>query len=459
VRAATPDPESGGVDRDTIAAVATPPGRGGIGIVRLSGPRSVAVASAIAGAIGAARQATLRTFRDVEGRTIDEGVVLYFAAPASFTGEDVVELQGHGGPVVMDLLLEAALAGGARIARPGEFSERAFLNGRMDLAQAEAVADLITASSRAAARNAARSLTGEFSRRIEALAAEMLDLRTFVEAAIDFPEEEIDFLADAALRRRLERLRADLGDIRSRAREGALLNEGISVVIAGRPNAGKSSLLNRLAGYDRAIVTDIPGTTRDVLAERIVLDGLPLRIADTAGLRPTGDRIEQEGVRRARAEIEGADRVLLVSDVTSGEDPLAIAREEALPFERLTLVLNKADLARDETVGILPASEPPRVRLSALTGEGVDSLVRHLKDVVAFREDEGGFSARRRHLDALRRAAGFVNEGIDALTSRGAGDLLAEDLRVAHEVLGEIVGRVSSEDVLGAIFTSFCIGK
>jgi len=446
----------GSLDRDTIAAVATPPGRGGIGIVRLSGAAAGQIAECMAGPLPPPRQAALRTFRDVEGRTLDQGIVLFFPGPRSYTGEDVIELQAHGGPVVMDLLLESALVGGARLARPGEFTERAYLNDRIDLAQAEAVLDLIDSGTKAAARNAARSMSGEFSRRVSSLGEAILDLRVYVEAAIDFPEEEVDFLADGVVLGRLQALRADVAAILAEAAQGALLNEGITVVIAGRPNAGKSSLLNQLAGYDRAIVTELPGTTRDVLSERITLGGLPIQVVDTAGLRDSGDVIEREGVRRARLEIAGADRVLLVFDATEPEDPLAFAREEGLPLERLTIVFNKMDLvgptARLETAC-------PSVRISALTGVGLDDLAAHLKEVVGLREDEGGFSARRRHLDALRRALDLLDRGIEQLSSWGAGELVAEDLRCAHEALGEILGRVTSDELLGSIFSSFCIGK
>lgn len=446
------------LDRDTIAAIATAPGRGGIGIVRISGVRARAVAAALVGGLPATRRAALRSFRDAQGVAIDQGVVLFFAGPASFTGEDVVELQGHGGPVVLDLLLEAALAAGARMARPGEFTERAYLNGRIDLAQAEAVADLIASGSRAGVRSAMRSLSGEFSKRIDALSNSLSELRLYVEAAIDFPEEEIDFLADSNVRERIRRLQHEHAELTMRARQGALQNEGMTVVIAGRPNAGKSSLLNRLAGYDRAIVTAIPGTTRDTLSERILIDGLPLRIVDTAGLRRTDDPVEQEGVRRARLELAQADRILLVCDASTGEDPITIAREEQLPLERLTVVMNKIDIAS------LPPGEDvdrtlPCVQVSALTGAGFDALAHHLKATAGWRDDEGAFSARRRHLDALRRAGDLIEHGLAELESHSAAELLAEDLRLAHDALGEIVGHVSSDDLLGRIFASFCIGK
>jgi tRNA modification GTPase len=448
-------------DEDTIVAVATAPGRAGVGIVRLSGPGASRIGTRLAGHLPAPRRAGVRRFRDVDGGLVDRGLVLYFPAPASFTGEDIVELHGHGAPVALDLLVEAALAAGARLARPGEFTERAFLNGRMDLAQAEAVADLIDSGSRAAVRSAMRSLEGEFSARIDALAVRLLELRLFVEAAIDFPEEEIDFLEDGSVSAHLRQIIEDLDVLRNGARQGALLNEGISVVIAGRPNAGKSSLLNRLSGHERAIVTPHPGTTRDVLVERILVEGLPLRVVDTAGLRATDDVIEREGVRRALAEIERADRILLVTDATADEDPLAVAREERLPLERVTLVRNKIDLT-GVAPGVEPAGTvgaPPVIRISALTGSGLGDLVAHLKAAAGWRDDEGVFSARRRHLDALRRTADLLEHGAAALAAGGAGELLAEDLRLAHDALGEIVGRVSSDELLGRIFASFCIGK
>jgi tRNA modification GTPase len=446
------------LDRDTIAAIATAPGRGGIGIVRISGARARAVATALVGGLPATRRAAVRSFRDAQGVAVDQGVVLFFAGPASFTGEDVVELQGHGGPVVLDLLLEAALAAGARMARPGEFTERAYLNGRIDLAQAEAVADLIASGSRAGVRSAMRSLSGEFSKRIDALSSGLTELRLHVEAAIDFPEEEIDFLAESNVRERIRLLQHELAELTMRARQGALQNEGMTVVIAGRPNAGKSSLLNRLAGYDRAIVTAIPGTTRDTLSERILIDGLPLRIVDTAGLRTTDDPVEREGVRRARVELAQADRILLVCDASTGEDPITIAREEQLPLERLTVVMNKIDIA-SPVAGEDVDRTLPCVHVSALTGAGFDALAHHLKAAAGWRDDEGAFSARRRHLDALRRAGQLIEHGLAELESHSAAELLAEDLRLAHDALGEIVGHVSSDDLLGRIFASFCIGK
>ncbi len=448
----------GGLEHDTIAAIATPPGRGGIGIVRVSGPAATTIAERITGTRPTPRHAALVEFRDADDGLIDRGIVLHFARPASFTGEDVIEFHGHGGPVVMDLLLAACLSFGARMARAGEFSERAFGNGKIDLVQAEAIADLIASTSQAGARSAMRSLAGEFSRHIEALAAAIVDLRLYVEAAIDFPEEEVDFLAEGEVGARLDAIAADLGRLRRTANQGALLTEGFELVIAGRPNAGKSSLLNRLARHERAIVTEVPGTTRDVLIERIELGGLPLVIVDTAGLRASPDRVEQEGVRRARAAVAGADHVLFLFDPQVSEDPLSAAKAEGLNMGRLTLVENKADLS-GLRVGWVRDGPPPVVRISALTGAGIDALEQHLKRIAGYRDDEGGFSARRRHLAALAQVAEALTAARQAMDEGRSGELVAEDLRRAHDALGEIVGAVTSDALLGEIFGRFCIGK
>ncbi|MCK2185034.1 tRNA uridine-5-carboxymethylaminomethyl(34) synthesis GTPase MnmE [Halomonas getboli] len=449
--------------QDTIAALATPPGRGGVGIIRVSGPACRSIAGSLLGHCPAPRYALYEPFRGDQGM-IDEGIALFFEGPNSFTGEDVLELQGHGGPVIMDLLLERCVQLGARLARPGEFSERAFLNDKLDLAQAEAIADLIEASSRGAAENALRSLQGEFSRRVETLVQRLIELRMYVEAAIDFPEEEIDFLADGHVAAKLAEVRGELGEVRAAAAQGALMREGMSVVIAGRPNAGKSSLLNALTEQETAIVTDIEGTTRDVLREHIHLDGMPLHVIDTAGLRDTPDAVEQIGVARAWSEIEKADRVLLMVDAatTDALDPMAIWPEfvERLADpSRLTLVRNKVDTSQ-ETPGLDLSTATPVVRLSAKTGEGVDNLKEHLKAVMGFSATtEGRFSARRRHLDALDRAERALGNGEAQLAGHGAGELLAEDLRDAQQALGEITGEFSADDLLGEIFGSFCIGK
>lgn len=447
-------------DSDTIAAIATPPGRGGIGVVRISGPHVINIAQHLLGDVPSPRHAALRVFRDAAGEMLDGGLALYFPAPASFTGEDVLELHGHGGPVVMDLLLARVVELGARIAQPGEFSRRAFLNDKIDLTQAEAIADLIDSGSAQAARAAVRSLQGEFSDAVHSLTEAVTETRMHVEAAIDFPEEEIDFLADTALRARLDHALALSTQIAATARQGALLREGMTVVIAGRPNAGKSSLLNRLAGYEAAIVTDIPGTTRDVLRERIHIDGMPLHIADTAGLRDEADIVEAEGIRRAHVEMSRADRILYVIDATRALDDEAIRKEMAtLPDTvPVTWVFNKVDLA-DGTVRVQPA-QPPRVYLSAVTGEGIDLLREHLKECVGFHSaDAGIISARRRHLDALERAHAHIHEAARQLTEQRAGELMAEELRLAQQCLAEITGEFTSDDLLGRIFASFCIGK
>jgi len=449
--------------QDTITALATPPGRGGVGIIRVSGPACRDIAAAVLGHCPSPRYAHYGPFYAAES-VIDEGIALLFNGPHSFTGEDVLELQGHGGPIIMDMLLERCLQLGARLARPGEFSERAFLNDKLDLAQAEAIADLIDATSRSAAENAVRSLQGEFSQRISALVERLIELRVYVEAAIDFPEEEIDFLADGHVANRLESVQQALTAVRKAAGQGALLREGMSVVIAGRPNAGKSSLLNALTEQDTAIVTDIAGTTRDVLREYIHIDGMPLHIIDTAGLRDTPDAVEKIGVARAWEEIEKADRVLLLVDAstTDATDPMTIWPEfvARLPDQtRLTLVRNKIDTSAEQA-GIDLSTTTPTIRLSAKTGVGVDNLKAHLKDIMGFSATtEGRFSARRRHLDALDRAMTALETGRAQLDGYGAGELLAEDLRDAQQALGEITGEFSADDLLGEIFGSFCIGK
>jgi tRNA modification GTPase len=459
VRQTPGSPERGDViERDTIAAVATPGGRGGVGIVRISGPRALEILFEICGRGIRPRIATATGFFDGAGEPIDSGLALAFVSPHSFTGENVAELQGHGGPVVMDMLLRCAVERGARLARPGEFTERAYLNGKIDLAQAEAVADLIASRSQAAARSALRSLSGRFSTLVRDLSAGILELRIYVEGAIDFPEDEIDFLREGRVGERLERLIGSLSQLLSTATQGAILNEGITLVLAGRPNVGKSSLLNRLLGFDRAIVTATPGTTRDVLAEVMDLEGVPVRIVDTAGLRLSGDHIELEGMRRARQQIEEADRVLLVRDATSGESVADLIDEQSVPTDRLTLVTNKIDLTALPSGGV-DEGEHPEVRVSALTGAGLDDLRRHILQAIGHREEAGVFSARRRHLDALRRAHESLVHGATALNDAGAGELLADDLHRAHDQLGEIVGTVSSDALLGEIFSRFCIGK
>lgn len=442
---------------DTIAAIATPPGRGGVGIVRLSGPDVPDIARKLFSALPEVRKAEFKRIKDNHGGLIDEGIVLYFAAPHSFTGEHVLELQGHGGPVVLQGMLDRVCELGARPARPGEFSERAFLNDKLDLAQAEAIADLIDAGSQQAARAALRSLEGEFSAEVDAIARTMLELRMYVEAAIDFPEEEIDFLADDRLTGQVAQLQSSLDSLLHKAEQGARLREGLTLVIAGAPNAGKSSIMNRLAGREAAIVTAIPGTTRDILREEIVLDGLPLHIIDTAGLRETTDPIEKEGIRRAEAEIARADRVLLIIDASAVEQPISLPA--GIPVSR---IINKIDL-------ILPNKEQnpvnirqneAEIRVSAKTGAGFSALTSHIRQIAGLEGPvEGSFSARSRHLEALRRAQRHVEQGFAALTVSRAGELLAEELRLGHVTLGEITGKVSSDELLGEIFSRFCIGK
>jgi tRNA modification GTPase len=443
------------ISHDTIAAIASAPGRGAVGIVRLSGTDVPRIAGMLLGRLPAARRASLASFLDARGGTIDRGIALYYPPPGSFTGEPVLELFAHGGVLVLDLLMRRALELGCRAARPGEFSERAFLNGKMDIAQAEAVADLIDACTEAAARAAVRSMQGEFSARIRELQALLTDLRVHVEAAIDFPDEEIDFLSAPAITDRLTRVLECFGAIESAARQGALLREGLTVVIAGKPNAGKSSLLNRLVGDEVAIVTEAPGTTRDVLRQHLHLDGLPLNLIDTAGLRGAQDAAEAEGIRRARHEMQRADRILYVIDASVEGTPDLDSLPTDVP---VTLVLNKVDLT-GLAAGIVEGA-PARIYVSARTGVGVDSLREHLKSSAGYRGGESGaLAARRRHLDALGRAHTLVGGAWQALRDSQAFELFAEDLRLAQCALGEITGEVSSEDLLGQIFGSFCIGK
>jgi len=450
---------------DTIVAQATPPGRGGVGILRVSGRAASQIAQEILGKLPKPRYADYLPFRDVDGSTLDQGIALWFPGPNSFTGEDVLELQGHGGPVILDLLLKRIISlDGVRIARPGEFSERAFLNDKLDLAQAEAIADLIDASSEQAARSAVNSLQGAFSNRVHHLVEALTHLRIFVEAAIDFPDEEIDFLSDGKIEAQLNTVIGDLDAVRAEARQGSLLREGMKVVIAGRPNAGKSSLLNALAGREAAIVTDIAGTTRDVLREHIHLDGMPLHIIDTAGLREASDEVERIGIERAWNEIEQADLVLFMVDgtTTDATEPAQIWPEfmarlpETLP---IVVVRNKADIT-GETLGMTEVNGHSLIRLSARTGDGVDLLREHLKQVMGFNHNmEGGFLARRRHLQALELAAEHLIRGKDQLIGARAGELLAEERRMSQQALSEITGEFTSDDLLGRIFSSFCIGK
>lgn len=444
---------------DTIAAIATPPGYGGVGIVRVSGADTQAIAQGLLGMLPAPRLATHRVFHDRAGSTLDDGIALFFPAPHSYTGEDVLELQGHGGPLVLDLLLREVLALGARTARPGEFSERAFLNGKLDLVQAEAIADLIAASSETAVRLAGRNLQGAFSREVKALVEALIALRAYVEAALDFPDEEIDFLADGQVAAELKCIQGQLERVLEASTQGRRVREGIQLVIAGVPNAGKSSLLNALAGVERAIVTEIPGTTRDLVREEVQIEGLPLHLIDTAGLRPARDAVEREGVRRARAQIADADRVLWVFD---DQEPLDLSELEASRAIRglpVTLVRNKIDLTGTPP-GVRETGNGSEVALSARTGAGLDLLKRHLKEAVGYSGNpEGLFMARRRHLDALEQAKRGLLAAQSQLSLDPAGELIAEQLRLAQQALGEITGAFTSDDLLGRIFSQFCIGK
>ncbi|MFN3751146.1 MAG: tRNA uridine-5-carboxymethylaminomethyl(34) synthesis GTPase MnmE [Thiobacillus sp.] len=441
------------VPAEAIAAIATAPGRGGVGVVRISGADVAPFAAGVLGRLPAPRQATYARFLAADGSVIDEGIALYFAAPHSFTGEAVLELQGHGGPVVMGLLLARCLELGARLAQPGEFSRRAFLNGKLDLAQAEAVADLIDAASAEAARSAARSLAGAFSARIHALVDALTRLRTLVEATLDFPEEEIDFLEQADAFGRLDALDAGLAEVRAQARQGALLREGLTVVLIGQPNVGKSSLLNQLAGFEAAIVAEIAGTTRDTVREAIQIEGVPLHVIDTAGLRETGDAVERLGIERTWAAVEKADVALLLVDAAHGLGAAEAAILARVPARvaRLT-VHNKIDVT-----GEAPRVAGDDVWLSAKTGAGVDLLRARLLEAAGWRTaGEGAFMARARHLDALGRAASHLAA---ARAAAGRLELFAEELRLAQAALSEITGEFTADDLLGEIFGSFCIGK
>lgn len=443
------------MQNDTIVAIATPPGFGGVGIVRLSGPLALDIAQSLTHKSQfSVRHAHFVEVFDAQNTVLDKGIALYFKAPASFTGEDVVELQMHGSPVVLDLIVKHALFLGARIARPGEFSERAFLNDKMDLTQAEAIADLIHASSERAAKMALNSLSGAFSERVNALLSKLIELRMYVEAALDFPEEEIDFLGDGVVSDKLQNLFLQLQEILKQAKEGALLREGLTVVIAGPPNAGKSTLINQLSGQDVAIVSDVAGTTRDVMREQILLDDIPVQLIDTAGLRDTEDAIEQEGVRRAKQAIMQADCVLLVLDIRESEQnlpELSASLPKDIPVIR---VLNKIDLKRQE-----PFATDDEIYLSAKQGVGIELLKNTVLAKLGYQPEEGIFTARRRHLDALNKTLACLEQGKTALHNQRAGELLAEDLRQAQDALSEITGEFYPDDLLGKIFSSFCIGK
>jgi len=441
---------------DTIVAAATPPGFGGVGIVRISGGDTERIARALLGSLPEPRNATHRTFRDTAGERLDTGVALYFPAPASFTGESVLELHGHGGPVVMSMLVEAAVELGARLAEPGEFTRRAFLNDKLDLAQAEAIADLISSGTSQAARAALRSLSGAFSAAVDALAGQLVRVRMYVEAAIDFPEEEVDFLTDQQLLAQLDQCGDAFDELLDKTKIGRVLRDGYRVVIVGKPNAGKSSLMNKLSGEETAIVTEIAGTTRDILREQINIDGLAVELIDTAGMRDDPDRIEEEGIRRARAALKSADAVLWIQDATEAVE--TEMGEDVADGVETIVVRNKIDLLDKDTHGT--GDETAFVRLSAKTGEGVDALQARLRELAGYRNlGEGAFTARQRHIDALGRAARHFAVGRKVLEEARAGELLAEELRLAQDALGEVTGAVSSDDLLGRIFSSFCIGK
>ncbi len=444
---------------DTITAQATPPGRGGISVIRVSGPQAEEVAERLLGHCPKIRYAEYLPFKDLEGEILDEGIALFYKAPYSFTGEDVLELQGHGGQVVADRILQAVMSLGVRAAKPGEFSERAFMNDKMDLAQAEAIADLIDATSEEAARSAIRSLQGDFSKRINQLVESIIALRINVESAIDFPEEEIDFLADGEIEQQLIEVIHHLDKVQTAAKQGSLLREGMHIALAGRPNAGKSSLLNALSGEERAIVTDIAGTTRDLLKQEINIDGMPLHIIDTAGLRESEDVVELEGIRRAWEAIEKADKILLLTEAATG-----LTKDEEAILDRfskhndVTIIENKIDLINKEP-DINREKNRITISLSAKTGSGIDLLRQHLKQSMGYQgHGEGSFMARRRHLDAISRARASLDIAVVHLKQRD-GELVAEELRIAQQSLNEITGEFTSDDLLGKIFTSFCIGK
>lgn len=442
---------------DTIAAIATPSGNGGVGIIRISGPLVATLGKQLCNKNLIPRYASYSTFTDQDGNLIDSGIVLYFPGPASYTGEDVLELQGHGGAVVLNMLLKRVLFLGARLARPGEFTERAFLNNKIDLVQAEAIADLIVSSTEQSVRSAQKSMQGVFSEQINLLVEDLTEVRIYVEAAIDFVDEEIDFLTDGIVEKRVVNLQQSIEKIQQTARQGRLLRDGMTVVLAGKPNAGKSSLLNALAGHEAAIVTDIAGTTRDVLRERIQVDGMPLHIIDTAGLRDSDNPVEQEGIRRARAEIDKADKILLLIDAREPEPQELLA---SLPAHLdVTRIYNKIDL-QAKSPAIEQTDQGTQIFLSVKTGQGMELLTQHLKQSVGYNASaDNVFIARTRHLEALKSAYDFVESALTQLRINQAGELVAEDLRQAQQSLAEITGEFTSDDLLGRIFSSFCIGK
>ena len=436
---------------DTIVAIATPPGRGGIGVIRLSGPSAWAIAAHLAGKEPSERSVKYAYFKNAEGVTLDTGLTVGFKTPHSYTGEDVVKIQGHGGPVVQDVLLKELVRLGARQARAGEFSERAFLNNKIDLTQAEAIADLINSATEQAALGALRSLKGEFSKRVNELLEQMVYLRAYVEAAIDFPEEEIDFLADTVVQAKLDVLEQSVGDCLRQAKQGAILTTGMKLVLAGKPNAGKSSLLNSLAGEETAIVTSIAGTTRDIVSQTIDIDGLPVHILDTAGLREASDEVERIGVERARQAIEEADHVLFLHDINDDEEPLIIEYPD-----KTTLVYTKQDLATGKNNSVVQND----LLVSIKTEYGLEKLKEHIKMIAGYQSgSETVFTARRRHISELERAQTAVKRGRQQLEENQAGELLADELQQAQNAINEITGEFTSDDLLGKIFGSFCIGK
>lgn len=445
---------------DTICAIATPPGIGGVAVIRVSGDEAKLAAEKILRKIPQKNQALHSPFTDEKGDQIDDGIAILFEKPNSFTGEDVLELQGHGSPVVMDMLIKRLNGLGIRLARPGEFSERAFLNGKLDLAQAEAIADLIESGTAQSAKAALRSMKGEFSSLVNGVVEKLIRVRVYIESAIDFPEEEIDFLTDSDVIPQVENTITLIKDLQRRAQRGKILRDGMNLVLVGFPNVGKSSLLNRLAGYEAAIVTEVAGTTRDLLREHISLDGMPLHIIDTAGIRESDDLIELEGMKRAWGAVENADAVLLITvdgdDIQQALDEIHKKLPENMP---VVIVKNKIDLS-NSPIAIVEKDGDTEIYLSAKHGDGIDLLVDHLKKIMGYSESkEGDFTARRRHLDALDRALENISCGLDQFKDIGAGELLAEDLRQAQQALSEITGEFTSDDLLGEIFSSFCIGK
>jgi len=443
-------------NKDTIAAIATPSGNGGVGIIRISGPAALDCAKSISNKTPQQRQAVFTSFRDDNASVIDSGILLYFPNPFSYTGEDTIELQGHGGAVVLNMLLKRILSLGVRLANPGEFTERAFLNNKLDLAQAEAVADLIESSTEQSVRSAQKSMQGVFSEQINELVEELIELRIYVEAAIDFTDEEIEFLTDGIVEKKIVELTEKIQKIQKTAQQGRLLRDGMTVVLAGKPNAGKSSLLNALAGHEAAIVTDIAGTTRDILKERIQIDGMPIHIIDTAGLRESENAVEKEGIRRAHEQIRQADKVLLLIDSTDPEIDSVI---RTLPSGLdITKVYNKIDLLEIEPE-ITETEHASQIYLSVKKGLGMELLIEHLKKSVGFSgETDDVFIARKRHVDALAQGQKSVESALEQLQNNAA-ELVAEDLRQAQNSLAEITGVFSSDDLLGRIFSSFCIGK